>query len=216
MAELSNYVRNIAVFIIFMGFVSIIIPGDKYEKYVNLVMGIILVFMALSPMTRIFGNVAAGEILPFSVVTETASLRSLEQDIQSAGNAQAENIIANYHAELIAQLERLVNTGSEYTFIRGRFDIDVSQEHFGRILRLDLTVSQTSATSPASAGQSRNLVNIDPIRIEVAVNTRGENRGNTEQNGQSVESGHMVSLKNLISNFYNMDTGNIHITIETN
>ncbi|MCL2350256.1 MAG: stage III sporulation protein AF, partial [Defluviitaleaceae bacterium] len=58
MTALSEYIRNLAVFLIFASFISIISPGKKYEQYINLVLGIILIFVIIAPLSGIVNSIA--------------------------------------------------------------------------------------------------------------------------------------------------------------
>jgi len=53
MEEIGDYIRNIAMFLIFSSFVGIIMPGEKYKQYVDLALGIILILVIIAPL----GNV---------------------------------------------------------------------------------------------------------------------------------------------------------------
>ncbi|MCL2171223.1 MAG: stage III sporulation protein AF [Defluviitaleaceae bacterium] len=201
MYQLSTYVRNIAVFIIFMSFVTIIIPQNKYEKYVKLIIGIVMVGIIASPLVRLIGGFADGAagFAPIPAI----DMAAIEADIENASAAQIDNILAAYKTELAAHLERLVNTTSDFTFIEARFDINRDAERFGEIMSIFLTISET----PADTRQ--RLISIDPVRIDIAVNTRGMPAppADIDENPQ------IAALKNTIVDFYNMDIQNIHVFI---
>jgi len=203
MAELSNYVRTIAIFIIFMSFTVIIIPENKYEKYIKLVMGIMLVAVIVGPLAGVLARF--GGIGDFSLAGMPAiDMRQIDEQIANASTEQIEQILAIYHADLAAHLERLVNTGSQYTFIDGFFDIARNEDNFGQLLGLRLTVT----TAQQHAG---GMITIDPVRIDISVNTRG--LGRQGDSSENVENEQVMALKNLIADFYNLDKTSIHVSI---
>lgn len=53
MTWLSTYVRNLAVFILFMTFAGMIVPSGKYKGYVNLISGFVLMFLLVSPLVSL-------------------------------------------------------------------------------------------------------------------------------------------------------------------
>ena len=203
MTELADYVRNIAVFIIFMTFVSIIVPENKYEKYAKLIMGIVLMGIVISPLAGIVGRLSdsGGFVLNGMPLID---MRQIETQITSASEFQIDSILTAYQADLTTHLRRLVENSSEYSLLDAYFDIGRSEENFGKILGIHLTVS------PHPPHNARGLITIDPVRIDISVNTRGLGR-QTEQ--ENVENEQMLALKNLIANFYNVDIESIHVSI---
>ncbi|MCL1935554.1 MAG: stage III sporulation protein AF [Defluviitaleaceae bacterium] len=93
LANISNFIRNLAIFMLFMTFVSAIVPTGKYKSYINLIMGFMLIFMMVSPIINIIGsfddilihieeeishleesiNLDEAHIVQASVITENAS-----------------------------------------------------------------------------------------------------------------------------------------------
>lgn len=55
-----SYVKTIIVFIIFMSFMQVIIPNSKYKSYINLIFGILLVFVMVDPVKNIYFNIKNG------------------------------------------------------------------------------------------------------------------------------------------------------------
>lgn len=55
---MRSWVMSICVAIIFITAVELIMPGDKFKKYVKFVMGLILIAVILNPIIKIFDNKA--------------------------------------------------------------------------------------------------------------------------------------------------------------
>ena len=53
-----SWVMSICVAVIFITAVELIMPGDKFKKYVKFVMGLILIAVILNPIIKIFNNKA--------------------------------------------------------------------------------------------------------------------------------------------------------------
>jgi len=67
---MSEYIRGIIFFLIFVSFVGIILPEGKYKNYINLVLGFVvmaLVFRPVSDIGGIVGNISA-QLLQTSVM----------------------------------------------------------------------------------------------------------------------------------------------------
>lgn len=52
MDKITQYILNIAVYVILTGFVSIILPDNSFRRYTGLIMGIILVRIVLEPFGK--------------------------------------------------------------------------------------------------------------------------------------------------------------------
>lgn len=52
MEMIKEYIRNIAVYIILTGFISIILPDNTYRKYISLIIGVIFVAMVIEPLKK--------------------------------------------------------------------------------------------------------------------------------------------------------------------
>lgn len=52
MEVLTDTMREIAVFVIFVNIISCVIPGDNYKKYLKLVSGIITIIILIKPILK--------------------------------------------------------------------------------------------------------------------------------------------------------------------
>ena len=192
----SEYIRNIAVFLIFSSFITIISPGKKYEPYINLVLGIILIFLVTIPLAGVINAIAGGSGDFFSDATLQHERAIMARQIEDASQGQINTILETYTQSLTQQLTRIV-AGHGFTLHHADFEIDTGAD-FGAILSIHMTVGEGEATA--------RLVRIDPVRITPGVNTRGEPTPTETQ-----DSTRIISLKNAISDFYNLSQDNIYI-----
>jgi len=196
MQIVSEYIRNIAVFLIFSSFITIISPGKKYEPHINLVLGIILIFLITIPLAGVITAIAGGSGDFFSDATLQHERAIMSRQIEDAGQAQIDTILDTYTQSLNEQLSRIVSNHG-FTLLYATFDIDTG-ENFGAILSIRITVDEDDTPT--------RLVRIDPVRITSAVNTRGQ-----PTPSEIEESPRIISLKNVISDFYNLSEDNIYI-----
>lgn len=52
-----EYVRKIVLFLIFMSFIQVVIPSNKYKSYINLVFSMLLIFIMINPAITIYKNI---------------------------------------------------------------------------------------------------------------------------------------------------------------
>ena len=198
MTALSDYIRNLAVFLIFASFINIINPGKKFERYINLVLGIILIFVLTAPLAGVINALAnsSGDIFADTMLNYDKA--ALAKHIENADGAGQELILQMYKDGLTQQAKRLVENHGSFSLSHADFEIDTGQKNFGEILSMRLTLQ--------SADNKGSFVRIEPVKIQPILGNRGE-PVETEQN--LVESAQIMSLKNLLSGFYNLDMQNI-------
>ena len=51
---LAVYIKNILLCVIFLTYIEMILPDDKYKKYINLVSGLILILVIISPIKNFY------------------------------------------------------------------------------------------------------------------------------------------------------------------
>ena len=204
----TEYIRNLCVFVIFMSLAKIIIP-TKFKDYLNLVLGFVLVFLLINP---------------FAMLRNTAGLNgladaffSMEQSLvknQAAGSydkAQTDAVLAAYRIRLEERLNGLLGqSGFELTSVY--FEIIEDGERFGELLSIRAEVKEKQGGG-SSGGGLRDTIKIEqpsfePIRIVIGKNTAADV---PEQTAEEQETAQTTRLKKLISDFYNLPADNIYI-----
>lgn len=98
MSYIVLYFRNIVIFIIFSTFVSLLLPSNKYKQFIDLVMGLILVSIILSPITKLL-NINA-EDFNFEIPYSDSNI--VNEDLEKNYTIELyQNQIANQIATLI-------------------------------------------------------------------------------------------------------------------
>ncbi|MCL2168840.1 MAG: stage III sporulation protein AF [Defluviitaleaceae bacterium] len=198
MTALSDYIRNLAVFLIFASFITIINPGKKFENYINLVLGIILIFIVIAPLSGVIAALGSSSGDIFADINLAYDRAALSHQIAAADQSGQDAILALFTEGLTDQTRRLVDNHGHFDLLSVHFNIDQTPENFGAIETMHLFLEPRGAARP--------LVRIDPVRITPAIGTRGEPQ---PQSDTPVENPHIMSLKNILSSFYNLDEDNI-------
>ncbi len=193
MEFISNYIKNIGVFIIFITLIGIISPTDKYKKYIKLILGFILIFVVISPISSLLKN------NNFSVDNLMVKMAySPEQDFEDT-ISQNDLIIQNYEAELEAQVSNILKNNQKYALENCFFNIDKSEENFGAIKSIGIILNEKTAD------KKNKLIRIEKVVISEPV---------SEEN--DIQNEELNLIKNSISGFYNLSGENIYITVHEN
>ena len=193
---MREYIQTIAIFLIFSSIVSMLLPNKKYESYVKLTMGIIFIFIVLSPIARFinegfsmpnFGNIQAEQ-------------QNMLAEIENANAQQIMNIMAQYREILDESLADFVSANSDFIVVASHFEIDY-YDNFGDILSISLRIEEKP-----SQNQRPPFLAIEPIRINNIINS-----GGLPQPTETTTNPRILELKNAISSFYNLDITHIVI-----
>ena len=192
-AALGSYIRNIAVFLIFMSFAGIIVPSGKYKEYIDLFFGIVLVFILVSPLTAVFsGRIDVGLLLSSAEISLDRA--AIPKEAAFYEDTQKKIILQAYRENLLVQLKMVVESDRKYEFLDGGFDIVEDDERFGEL---------TSVYCEITAAEKNPLIKIDPVDIYVK-------EGSLVAPAEPEE----LALKKTLSGFYNLTGDNIHITVQ--
>ena len=182
----GEYIRNLAVFMLFITFIGIVAPSEKYKSYINLIMGFMLIFIMVSPIINVMGSWdTVLEYLEEEVLRERmGTVHSL--DISQAEDTKRNLIIDNVTQTLTPQIEAKVrNNNLEPTNIN--INISTTQDNF-----LHIDSIHIEATEPRATG---------PIQIEIISPTA------------NVEDPRILALKNDVAHFYNLSVNHIYVLV---
>ena len=187
MPAFFEYFRNITYYLLFAALVGLVAPTGKYKKFVNLVMGFILLLLLLQPIRSFMGTQIpvtewfAGLVPPTHAAPDMEGTYTLWRD----------NYLAQaFEAQLSAQVENLL-AASNITMHSASFTYTAD---FSRITSVHVRVSRREA-----ARQRVPFIRIEPVQI---------NREDPPEDPLVNE------VKNLIAGFYNLPGTHIYVEVE--
>ena len=189
---LYDYSKNIALFLIFITLVGIISPSLKYKNYISLILGLILIFVIITPIADFIGDSGTIESLILKMGLDVdrniiGNERSYYQD------EQRELIYQLYEEKIKKQVVMVVESDSNFTIEDVELDISDDDNSFGEIKNIYLTLSEKEV----EAEQKKKLIRIDPIKINNRTTVENDDR--------------LQNLIILLKDFYNLSESNIHI-----
>ncbi len=169
-AEFAQYIRNIAVFLIFTAFANMMMPQAKYKQYVSLALGFVMIFLILTPVRAFFNN---SDSIPAMIDRFTNRIQTeIAPSADSAvGETQTTLILSTYEQHINSQIQSLTDEGSDaYAYVSSSITADTSDERFGEITAIDLTVREKTASAFDSAAggkeAARPFIRIEPVNID--------------------------------------------------
>jgi len=207
-AFISEWVVTIISVIIFTTFIEILIPNSNYKRYIDVVMGFLLVVVILTPLTKFIGGQVDFEegILKASNQLELSTAQNRMSSVQYDND---EAVIRLYKNEIGKQLQDYIEQNTEYAVNNVAIEIDdnSSSPEFGSIKNFDIILEEkTENVKPINK-------TVKPIQINIPVR---KNNNNTVEVGSILVNNETDLIKENIGNLYNISKDNINIHILKN
>lgn len=210
MEVIYNWMKNIIVFMILSTVVLNLLGKSNYKKYVGLIIGLILVLLVIRPILLLTQNI---DYMDFSL-NSYGSLNDA-QDLSSEIFAMEEqsniDILAEYKQVIHNQTDKLIaEKGLEVVTMTLEIEEDKLSSEFGMIRRMSLVLHYK--TSNEMPGETGEIAQVEKVAIEqIRLGNEEEKVEETQQNSLSPME---IYIKSLLSDFYNIESNNINITIQ--
>lgn len=206
MGQFINYINNIAMMLVFVSFTGMILPEEKYKKYINLIIGIIIIIVITGPILELFSkrNLKAEDIMKSMELSINKSMMAKERTFYK--EEELILILDVYKESIYGQLETIVkNEGYEIT--DWNIEISTEEESFGEIEDIYMSLS-----SSKDSKKKEKLIKIEKIEIKpgLSLNNFKSSDFSTAEKEEEIK-----SIKNYILSFYNLSVDNIHIIVSS-
>lgn len=148
-----SWVMSICVAVIFITAVELIMPGDKFKKYVKFVMGLILIAVILNPIIKIFNN-KANISTYIDDANKYVNSASYENNFQKYKEQDKDDTINTFKTNLQNSCAKM---------LKDKFpdnDYEVKAD-----VKLDSETNEIDISSLSVGVKSKGIEKIDNIRI---------------------------------------------------
>lgn len=197
------WIKSIVTVIILVSFLELLMPEGKMKKYLNLILGFIIMLIILNPIINILNTT---ESLEDEVFKLSSDMNKKEYSFSSSNieKKQRNQLKELYKARIKQDIEYRVESKYDVKVEKVNIEIENStKEKMGQIKKLELIVNNNREKSSESA--------IPIVKIDISDN---ENSKNIEKNSDSTENIDIdlrEKIKDDISNIYNLNNTNIMI-----
>lgn len=169
---LSDWLRQIIAVILLAGIIDLLLPSNAYQRYVRLVIGLIILLTLLSPILRLlqgdFESRLAGSFGSWGSARPTAAdMARIEEQaaaIQQQRAQQAASLArSRLEEDMQQELERV--TGLPVAALTAT--LEANGEAGGRVIAVEVLLEGERA-SPRNSGEAGAIAPIAPVAIEVA------------------------------------------------
>ena len=179
--------------------------GNKsYKKYVSIASGMILVLIVVSPLIKVF---KLQENLDYFLESNTFTMDTsdFKNKLSQVEEDQNDKIYSEYKGQIKKQVKELLLQNNVYLkSMDVQIDSKTDSTTYGQILKMNI-----KATTEDSSQASGENLNIDKVDIgQISINK------DEKQKESELPTPLEISIKNKLSDFYNIEQGNINISIQ--
>ena len=207
MAFIREWVITIISVIIFVTFIEILIPNSNYKRYINVVTGLLLIVVILTPLTKFINKQINFEEEVLKIFNQL-ELSTAQNRINNVQYSNDEAVITLYKNKIGEQVKSYIENNTEYIVSDVFVEVeDENSSQFGTVTSLDITLREKTGNSK-SADKT-----IEPVQINVSM---GKNNNNTVEASSILISSKEDLIKGDISNLYDVSKDNINVHILKN
>lgn len=192
MDAVVSYAKTVLFFLLFVNLLMQLLQGSSYERFIHPICGMILMILIVRPVLALFG----GDEKVLHAAEQKLSLLFAQNETEfvlpeTKGYEFA--VLENFEKKLTEQLSGMV-TEDGYSVVSADFSICAEEKEFGKIRGLSVIIEKTKKENGKKIG-------IAPIVFE----------GEYQRETLSAEE---IRIKDKLADFYNLEEGNIYVSIK--
>lgn len=202
MDGLYHWVSNIVYYLIMITMIINLLPSGKYEKYLQLFAGCILILLVIQPVTR---GLRLEEKMAtiFENLTFENSAEEIQVNLDGMENRRMKELVKRYENVAAKDIERMISLkGFEAKEVSVKIGADKNNWDFGKIKQIDAILRD----SPP--GQ------VSRIRIEVVTCSEEPLVSGVSAQGESTELKEFEQLEQEIAEYYQVEAQYVEIRLE--
>lgn len=159
MAELYGWVRNITCYLIFMTVITNILPNKKYEKYIRLFAGMVLILIVLKPLTsglRLDDQIAYF----FESITFQSQAEDFKKELAGMEDQRLGTMVKQYETAVQMDVEKMAEgEGLSARRVKAVIESDRNSERFGTVTSILVVLGSGSAGEE----YDRSIFDMEPV-----------------------------------------------------
>lgn len=206
MSEIYSWVKNIIIFLILTTIITNLLGKSTYKKYVDLITGIILVILVISPLLKLFHLQETLDYY-FSANFLMAEAEDINIKFKDVEEGQMNVIFSEYKQEIKKQVSNLLEKENLYVVnFEIIIDDNAASNTFGVLKSMNIVASYDKEDAKVES-KTISKIEIEPIEI-------GKKTSSKTGLDRKYLSPEEINVKNLLSDFYNINPDNINISIQ--
>lgn len=212
MQAITHWITQIILIIMFAMILELLLPNDSFNRYVKMVIGLVLIVALLSPIMQVFHT-------PVETIFSQFSGLSNKDPIKNSINEQKREIESEQRAYISKQMAVQMKSSvkgelrDRYGLIIQTLDLKLNpNQPNSPIEHVSVTLGQAQTTTPSAGSQSKAIrVTVDPVE-PVTVNA------NNDQSSNGSSSEHLTkqekAVQSFLSNTWNISADQLTVRLK--
>ncbi len=213
MEELIGWVRNLVFYMVFLTLVLNLLPAGRYEKYVRLFAGTVLVLVAVRPFTS---SLRLDEKISyyFQVFSYREEAADFERQLEEMEEKRLDELTERYEEEAEEAVRKMAEeAGMEPEAVEVTIGRDREKDSFGKITAVRVLDEKEEDSGRIAVGRIRPVEPVGPEESkgrELPAAAAGEAvQAAEEKGGKRAE-----SLRQQIADYYHLEESHVEIQWE--
>jgi stage III sporulation protein AF len=191
---LSSWLKDIVILFILISIAELVMPKGNMKKYVNMVIGLLIIFTIISPFAKLIKMDFNLDKAVFNYSRSSNSQGEPKNNFYAEQEKQIEKV---YKEKLGREVTNLIEDNTDYKVLDIEVEILNTEERYGEIDYLNILLGNEEE----SAKNKISIDNVVPVEI------------NKDQKHEEISEDNFESLKELIGNSYSVDKDKMNIKI---
>ena len=203
---ISNWIKNIVFYMILNTIIMNLLGNSRYKKYVSIISGLILVMIVITPLLKILH---LDDELDYNIRSNEFAVEAADfkNSLSLMEKSKIDLIFKDYKEKMRSQVDEIAwSQGLYLVTFNIDLDNDPDSEGFGEIVSMDIVLSERLIEDV----DNKKEIIIEEVRISKIK----PNRKNDLDFQEKFYSPAEIKMKIKLSDFYNIPTDNINISIE--
>lgn len=143
MESLYTWVRNITYYLIFLTVLENLLPSRKYERYVRLFAGMILILLVIQP---VLGGMNLEERLAYAFESWTFQQDSsgLDKQLEAGGKQREQTMVRRYEEAVEMDIRRMAEgLGLQVADVQVKIGADEKKDTFGQVTSIRIAAGKS-------------------------------------------------------------------------
>ncbi len=216
MHALTNWITQIILIIMFAIVLELLLPNERFNRYVKTVIGLILILTLLSPIMKLF-NMPVDSILNQMIPQQTNdpiknSINTKKKEIESGQRAYISKQMA---VQMKSYVKGALN--DRYGLAIETLNLNLNYNNSNNpINHATVTLGQARSTSPSSENSKNQKVTVDPVQNvtvnSVQVGGTPSNASSDEKKAKSIANEN--AIRTFLSNQWNLAPNKITLHLK--
>ncbi len=203
---ISIWIKNIVFYMILNTIIMNLLGSSRYKKYISIISGLLLVMIVITPLLKILHlddelnyNIRSNEF--------TVEAADFQNSLKTMEKSKQDLIFKDYIERIKGQVDEMARSQDLHLLdLHIGIDREANSETFGEITTLDLLLSKKDIEDENH--QDRIIIE------EVRISKIKPNQEDESEVQEKVLSPAEIKMKVNLSDFYNIPTNNINVSIE--